>query len=100
MRLFIDTSDNKKTIVSLGGKVLASTSGINRAQEVVKLLDQLVLESAKIEEISEVEVVTGPGSFTGLRVGTAVANAVGFVLGVTVNGKNVLKDGPVEPKYW
>lgn len=98
MHLFIDTSDNKKTLVSLDGKVVESPSGANRAQEVLRMLDQLLVP-LKVEEISEVAVVTGPGSFTGLRVGTAVANTVGFVLGVTVNGKDVLKDGPVEPRY-
>lgn len=100
MRLFIDTSDNKKTVVSLGERTTVHVSGVNRAQEVVKILDRILSSSlVRVNKISEVRVETGPGSFTGLKVGVAVANTIGFVLGVRVNDKDVLKDGPAEPKY-
>lgn len=36
--------------------------------------------------ITAIEVNTGPGSFTGTRVGVAVANALGFALDIPVNG--------------
>ena len=36
-----------------------------------------------------IEVETGPGSFTGLRVGVSVANALGYSLGIPVNGKKI-----------
>jgi len=38
-------------------------------------------------DIKSVEVNTGPGSFTGTRVGVSVANALGFALNIPVNGK-------------
>ena len=41
------------------------------------------------DELEGIEVETGPGSFTGLRVGVSVANALGFALGIPVNGKKV-----------
>ena len=41
------------------------------------------------KNIEGIEVETGPGSFTGLRVGVAVANALGFSLGIPVNGKKI-----------
>ena len=34
------------------------------------------------------ELNIGPGSYTGLRVGAAVANALGFALQIPVNGKD------------
>src|SRR4051812_46280204 len=50
-----------------------------------------VLQEAGLEmkDLSEVKVATGPGSYTGLKVGVAVANALGFSLGIPVNGKKM-----------
>ena len=50
----------------------------------------------KIQDISAIEVASGPGSFTGTRVGVSVANALGFALNIPVNGK---KGKIVQPKY-
>lgn len=48
-----------------------------------------ILKKNKIwfKDLSGVDVATGPGSFTGTRVGVAVANAMGFALNIPVNGK-------------
>lgn len=60
---------------------------------IVKILkkNKLVLRDLK-----GIEVNPGPGSFTGTRVGVAVANALGFALKIPVNGK---KGKIVEPIY-
>ncbi|MBI3341583.1 threonylcarbamoyl-AMP synthase [Candidatus Curtissbacteria bacterium] len=41
----------------------------------------------KIAEIDAINVNNGPGSFTGTRVGVAVANALGYALAIPVNGE-------------
>lgn len=51
-----------------------------------KLLDQ---EKMIFKDLDGIEVETGPGSFTGLRVGVSVANALGFSLNIPVNGKKI-----------
>lgn len=100
MCLFIDTSDRQKVVVSLGTKTRSDKSGVDRGQQVVKALDRLLGTPAEWQNsVSGVEVVSEGESFTGLRVGASVANTIGFVLGVKVNKKDVLKDGPVEPTY-
>lgn len=49
------------------------------------------------DQISQISVNTGPGSFTGLRVGITVAQIMGLVLGIEVNHKPAGKT--IHPKY-
>ena len=51
--------------------------------------------SLTLGDITDIEVATGPGSFTGLWVGTAIANALGYLLDIPVNSKKAL----VNPIY-
>lgn len=99
--LIIDTSDNKEIKVGLivnGVKHQIIKEGSRKAQLVLPMIEEVLKNcQIKLEEITEINVNTGPGSFTGLRVGIAIANALGFGLGIPVNGK---KPGElVEPKY-
>lgn len=60
-----------------------------RSQVLVMMIMDIQDQIGGWENIDQVEVVTGPGSFTGLRVGATVANAIGYALNVTVNGKSM-----------
>ena len=62
----------------------------NKTQIILPMIDEILKKhKVKLEDISEIKVNTGPGSFTGLRVGLAIANALSFVLKIPVNGKKV-----------
>lgn len=96
MKLFIDTSDGKKTIVKLEEMVLEKTSVSYDSQQVLILIEEILKKNKKtLKDLTAIEVNLGPGSFTGLRIGMAVANTLGFVLDIPVNGKRQL----VLPKY-
>lgn len=96
MKLFIDTSDGKKTIVKLEEMVLEKTSKNYDSQQVLILIEEILRKNKKtLKNLTAIEVNLGPGSFTGLRIGMAVANTLGFVLDIPVNGKRQL----VLPKY-
>lgn len=83
--LFIDTSNNKEIIVRLtiDDKSFEEKREIqnNRTQIVLPLIQEL-LERHNLtpKDLEKVEVNPGPGSFTGVRVGTAIANALIFGL--------------------
>lgn len=100
--LFIDTSNNKEVKVGLeinGEKFMIEQAIDHRkAQAVLPLTEKLLAEhSLDLKDISEISVNLGPGSFTGLRVGVAIANSLGWLLKIPVNGKPV--DEFVEPVY-
>ncbi len=54
-------------------------------------IDKLLKENKlKLQDLSAIEVNLGPGSFTGTRIGVAVANTFAFSLGIPVNGKKMV----------
>lgn len=100
-KLIIDTTDNKKTSVILQTKNFEDQiieENVPKSQATLVLIDKLLKKNdLKPTEIEEIEVNTGPGSFTGTRVGVAIANALGFGLDVKVNGS---KSKNATPKYF
>ena len=99
LKLFIDTSNRNevKVAIKFNSKLYKKTVKNIKSQNVLQLIDELLRENKfELKDIREIEVNTGPGSFTGLRVGISVANALGFALKIPVNGKRA---GLVQPVY-
>jgi len=97
MVLHINTKDQKQISVGLkkDGKVVKSLSKQNEygSQVLLPLIIKLLkTKDLKLQNLDGIEVEIGPGSFTGLRVGVSVANALGFTLGIPVNGKKLETD--------
>lgn len=100
--LLIDTADNKK--IKIGLKIDKKSFYLNsnptalKSQAVLVLIDRLLKKHGlQIKDVTQIEVNLGPGSFTGVRVGACVANALGFSLKIPINGKKV--GDLVEPLY-
>lgn len=99
MKLYIDTSDREKITIGIDKQSLAGSASEKRvevkskkgsSQMLLTSIDKMLAQNKKnINDISEIIVATGPGSFTGLRVGVAVANTLGFALHIPVNGKKI-----------
>ena len=99
MKLLIDTSNSEKVAVKLDDLEVIEDAKQEKAQKLLSVIDKLLSKKRrKITDIKEIEVNAGPGSFTGLRVGISVANALGWALGIPVNGRDV-KKSPTEPVY-
>lgn len=101
MILKIDTTDNSK----LSTELSSGTQKIDRMVENHKAGSQILLpqiikmlkrKRKTLSDLSEIEVSFGPGSFTGTRIGVAIANSLGFALNIPVNGK---KGKIVTPVY-
>jgi tRNA threonylcarbamoyladenosine biosynthesis protein TsaB len=100
MKLFIDTSDREKLVLGLDEKRFEAKARDNKSQNLLPFLDEILKSEGKtVKEITEIKVNTGPGSFTGLRVGVTVAMTLGYSLGVKVNGKDIKKSGAVDINY-
>lgn len=100
-KLYIDTRDNQKVIARLevNGNVFEaqSTNENRRPESILNLIDEVCKKGEiTIHDIDEINVEEGPGSYTGLKVGASVANALSFALQKKVNGK--FRE-IIEPKY-
>ncbi len=92
--LIIDTSSNQVVKVGLeieGKKYLTELPlDKQKAQAVLPMTEKLLKEhKLKLKDLTEIKVNPGPGSFTGIRVGVSIANALGYLLKIPVNGKRV-----------
>lgn len=100
--LFIDTSSNQEIVVGLeiDGKkhVIKEKIGVNKAQVVLPMIERLCKKhKVSLKDIHEIRVNTGSGSFTGLRVGISIANALSYALNIPINNKKIGE--LVEPTY-
>ena len=89
--LLLDTSDNKEIAIGLiiNGRKDIQTEKItsNKAQIILPMINRILKKySVKLDDISTIKINAGPGSFTGVRVGLAIVNALSFVLKIPVNG--------------
>jgi len=94
MVLLIDTTNNKEVTVGLkiDGKEVAEKKQLDtrKAQVVLPMLEKMLEDHRlSLKDLTAIEVNSGPGSFTGIRVGLSIANTLGLLLNVPVNGKEV-----------
>lgn len=83
MKLFIDTTSNSKTVIRLGNKTRQKGSRLWHSQVVLPMVAELLhQQKKKLTNITEIEIKTGAGSYTGIRVGVAIGQALSFALKV------------------
>jgi tRNA threonylcarbamoyladenosine biosynthesis protein TsaB len=89
--LAIDTTDRNEASISVnsGGNIrkYQKIQKIpKKSQILLPLIEQAFIKSENaFDEISDISVATGPGSFTGIRVGITAAQILGLLLAVPVN---------------
>ena len=102
MVLYIDTTQREQLIVQIlaeDGKVIAEhneSQGFNHAQNLLPAIESLLqANNLSLKDLIGIKVNPGPGSFTGTRVGVAVANALSFALHIPVNDLSVGQARPI-----
>lgn len=82
MKMYLDTS-TAVTVLKLDDKEYTWESGRELAEGLLRFIHERLVENGKdFKDISEITFMSGPGSFTGLRIGAAVVNALAHELGV------------------
>ena len=98
MKLYIDSSQSNQISVGVN-KTLKKQERKEKSESLLTLIDSSVREhNTTLECIDSIEAETGPGSFTGLRVGFAVANLLAWYFKIPFNGKKISRQG-ILPSY-
>ena len=111
MILHIDTTKGNdiEIIIRKGGGVMAHkniTAKYSQAEKLLPLINKVLTQNKlKLKDIKRIKVNNKGGGFTALRVGVATANALGYALGIEVEGeigskkRKGLNFNVVEPVY-
>ena len=92
MKLTIDSSEGLKCQIELSnkGKQIWSSEDLSHfgSQVILPLtIEGLKKNNLSLADLDEIEVKTSGPSFTGVRVGVAIANALAWSLKIPVNGQ-------------
>ena len=99
MKMYLDTS-TPTTILRLDEKEYRWESGRNLAENLHAFLrDKLAENGCEFKDISEIRFFSGPGSFTGLRIGAAVVNALSAELDIPLYDREGNRVPVILPKY-
>jgi tRNA threonylcarbamoyladenosine biosynthesis protein TsaB len=100
MKLFIDTSLQEKIVLRLNDESFESEARQPKSQSLLPfIIETLDSKGVALTDLREIEVATGPGSFTGIRVGVSVAQMLGWMLDIPVNNQIMSKDEFIQINY-
>ena len=94
--LGIDTSSSSLSVAVMDNDLLKGEFTLNHklthSEQMMPLLDSLLSHlELKMSDIDLIGVSVGPGSFTGIRIGVAAANAMSMALDIPVVGISSLE---------
>lgn len=82
MKFYLDTSTNQ-CILKLNNHTYEQEFGHDMAERILGFIhDKLKENQADWQDLSEITFFSGPGSFTGLRIGAAIVNTLADQLNI------------------
>lgn len=99
MKLYLDTSSST-TILKLDDHEYEWDSGRTLARDLLKFIhDKLVENQKDWQDLTEITFMSGPGSFTGLRIGAVVVNTLANELNIPLYNHRGEKVDIILPEY-
>ena len=99
MKLYLDTS-TPKTILKLDGKEYDYTFANDLAEKLLQFIHDKLAENDKtFTDLTSITFMSGPGSFTGLRIGATVVNTLASELNIPLYDHTGQKRPIIIPNY-
>ena len=99
MNLYLDTSTNL-CILRLDDREYQADLGHDMAEKLLKFIaDKLQANGKTWQDIKKITYMSGPGSFTGLRIGASVVNTLADQLNVPLYDHHGKKHPVIIPDY-
>lgn len=99
MKLYLDTS-TPETILKLDDHEYTYNFGHDLAEKLLSFIQEKLTENNKTwQDISEITFMSGPGSFTGLRIGATIVNTLAHELSIPLCDHHGTKHPIIIPDY-
>lgn len=99
MKLYLDTS-TPETVLRLNDKEYKYPFANDLAEKLLQFIkDKLAENDYTWQDITEIEFMSGPGSFTGLRIGAAVVNTLSHELKIPLKDHHGKRHTQIIPNY-
>lgn len=99
MKLYLDTS-NPTTVLKLNDKEYSYNFANDLAEKLLDFIREKLAEKNKtFQDITEITFMSGPGSFTGLRIGAAIVNTLASELDIPLYDHHGNKQKIIIPNY-
>ena len=99
MKMYLDTS-TETTVLKLNDTIYEWRSGHDLAENLLSFIkDKLASHDQTFHDITEITFMSGPGSFTGLRIGATVVNTLTHELNIPLYDHHGVKHQIILPDY-
>lgn len=99
MDLFLDTS-TPETILRLNDHEYRHLFANDLAEQLLNFIQEKLQKNHKSwQDITSITFMSGPGSFTGLRIGATIVNTLAHELGVPLYDHHGIKHPIILPDY-
>ena len=100
MKLYLNTSDQNLCILKLDNKTYEWEAGKELAEKLLEFIKDKLKENGKTwQDLEEITFFSGPGSFTGLRIGAAIVNTLAAELQIPLYDQNGKQHKVILPDY-